>query len=561
MTQPWLNKYPEGIRHSLDYNGRALHAFLDEAAAKYPEVTATYFIGGTLTYRELAQKTESFAKVLVDLGVKKGDRVAVMLPNMPQFIIAFYGLLKAGAIGVPVNPLYTERELEFQLNNSGAETIIALDILYPRIEKVRKKTSLKNVVVTKVGEYLPWHLRMLYPLKEKKEGTAVKISADADVLWFQDLLERGAKASVALPTDIKPEDIALFQYTGGTTGTSKGAVLTHGNLVANALQTREWFKDAKEGQEKVLAAIPFFHVYGMTVAMNLGIAIAATLVLMPRPTPIDDVLKTIQKTKPNMFPGVPTLYVGIINHPDVKKYDLSSITACISGAAPLPVEVQQKFEEITGGTLVEGYGLTEASPVTHANPLYGERKYGSIGLPLPNTDARIRDLETGEKDLGPDEIGELVIRGPQVMTGYWQKPEENARTIRDGWLYTGDVAKMDEDGYFYIVDRLKDMIIAGGYNIYPREVEEVLYEHPKVLEAAVVGVPDEYRGETVKAFVVLKEGETATEEEIINFTKEHLAKYKAPKAVEFRTELPKSLVGKVLRRKLLEEELQKAEAK
>jgi len=571
MEKPWLQYYDEGVPHTIDYPKVPLYQFLIDAARKYPDNVATIFGGvveplgdmlldAQLTYRQLLEQTYRFAAALQRLGVKKGDRVAIYLPNCPQFIMAYYATLMVGGIVVPCNPQYVARELKHQLKDSGAETIIALSLLYPTVKKIRAETSLKRVILTNIKEYFPGLLKFLFTLtKEKKEGHAQDISGDPDTYWFQDLLR--SAPDTFTPLRVSSEDTCVLMYTGGTTGISKGAQLTHYNMICNALQVRWWMPNIKEGQECVLTALPLFHSYGMTVCMNMGIYSAAKLVLIPNPRVLIHVLKAINKHHPTLFPGVPAMYVSIINHPDVqaKKYDLSSIEACISGAAPLPVEVQQRFETITGGKLVEGYGLSEASPVTHCNPIYGRRKEGSwIGVPVPDTEAKIVDPETGERDLPPGEVGELAVRGPQVMKGYWNMPTETDNVLRDGWLHTGDIARMDEDGFFQIVDRKKDMILgAGGYNIYPREVEEVLYQHPKIKEAAVVGIPLKEKGERVKAFVVLKAGETATEEEIIEFCRQNLAPYKVPKFVEFRDELPKTMVGKVLRRILRDEELKR----
>ncbi len=552
--KPWLNNYPEGVSPVIQIPEVPLYALLDETARRYPERTATIFYGGKINYLQLKEAADRFAAAIQRLGVKKGDRVAIMLPNCPQCVIAYYGTLKAGAVAVMTNPLYVERELAHQMKDSGAKVLVALDALYPRIKNVLADTELSSLVFTGIKDYLPFPLNLLYPIKAKKEGHAVRVPPGPNTFWLTKLLR---DASAFAPVEVKPDDLALLQYTGGTTGTSKGAMLTHRNLVANVYQVKEWLVDCKEGGETLLAALPFFHVYGMTVALNFAIAIAGTLVVHPRFV-ILDVLKSINMYKPTLFPGAPTMYVAVNNHPDVGKYDVRSVRACISGAAPLPVEVQEKFEALTGGKLVEGYGLTEASPVTHCNPIYGKRKPGSIGLPFPNTEAWVVDLDSGTRLLDVGEVGELVVRGPQVMKGYWNMPEESELALRDGWLYTGDIARVDEEGYFFIVDRKKEMIIAGGFNIYPREIEEVLYEHPKVREAAAIGVKDAYRGETVKAFVVLKEGETATEEEIVEFCRTRLAKYKVPKMVEFRSELPKTMVGKILRRVLAEEENKKA---
>ena len=557
-TRPWAKNYPAGVQLHLDYPNVPLHGLLLEAARTHPEVVATSFLGARLTYKTVAEQAGRLATGLAALGVRKGDRVAVMLANCPQAVVSYYGVLMAGGVVVEFNPMYVEREIEFQLRDSGAKVIIALDLVYPRLAKVKAVTPLEHIIVTGLQDGMAFPLNVLYPIKAKKEKKWVDVPAAPGVHPWKDFLKRHPNTPPTVSIDPK-HDTALLQYTGGTTGTPKGAALTHLNMVANALQVAAWMPNGKRGSARVLGALPLFHVYGMTCVLNYAAAMAATQILLPRFI-IDDVLKTINKEKPTIFPGAPTMYVAVNNHPKVKDYDLRSIQACISGSAPLPVEVQTTFQQITGGTLVEGYGLTEASPVTHCNPLDGRSKIGTIGLPFPDTDSAIFDLETGEKQLGPGEIGELGIRGPQVMLGYWNRPEENAKVFRNGWLLTGDIAKMDEEGYFAIVDRKKDMIIAGGFNIYPREVEEVLYMHPKVQEAAVVGIPDEYRGETVKAYVVVKQGQQMTAEDVMEFCRQNMARFKVPKMVEFRQTLPKTIVGKVLRRLLLEEELKKRAA-
>jgi long-chain acyl-CoA synthetase len=474
---------------------------------------------------------------------------------MPQGVIAYYGALKAGAVVVLSSPLSGEEELAHQVNDSGAEIIITMSLFYDEVRRVRDGTDLKHIIVTNIKEYFPPYQRLLFTLfKEKEEGHRIEVGDELNVHWLQDLLKM--RPGLQLDVEVSPSDLALIQYTGGTTAVPKGTMLTHRNLVANAIQIRHWITDAQEGKEILLGVLPFSHAYGMTVCMNLAICLASAIVLLPTFV-TKDVLKAIYKYKPTFFPGVPTMYTALNDYPGVRKYRVSSIRACISGAAPLPVEVQEAFEKLTKGKLVEGYGLTEASPVTHANPLRGLRKAGSIGVPVPGTEAKIIDLETGE-DLPSGEIGELAVRGPQVMAGYWNMPELTAQVIQDSWLRTGDMARMDEDGYFQIIDRKKDMIIAGEYNVYPRDVEEVLYEHPKVLEAAVVGIPYEHQEQAVrafvKAFIVLKHGEEATEEEIRRLCEERLDGYKIPERIEFRAELPKSMVGKVLRRMLAEEE-------
>jgi len=556
MEKLWLKNYEPQVPHTLEYPERPLHTNLEETARKYPDATATIFLNHKIPYKELNELADRFAAALQQLGVKKGDRVAIYMANCPQFVASYYGALKAGAIAVTFNPLYAAREVEHQLKDSGAETIVVMSRFSPIVQQVRANTALKHVIVTNIKEYFPPLIKLLFTLfKEKKEGDAQDISGDANTYWFQELLSRAPAKPT--PVDVKHSDTACLLYTGGTTGVPKGAELTHRNLMSNAMGCRYWLHDLRESKEIVLTAIPLYHSYGMTTCMNLSVYAGAAMLLIPNPRDFADVMKNIKKHQPTLFPGVPTMYVAFNNFPDVEKYGVKCIRACISGAAGLPVEVQTRFQELTGAKLVEGYGLSEASPVTHANPIFGWNRIGTIGLPWPDTEARIVDLETGKKELGVNEIGELVVRGPQVMKGYWNMPEETALVLREGWLHTGDIARMDEEGYFQIVDRKKDMIIAGGFNIYPRDVEEVLYENPRVKEAVVAGIPDPYRGETVKAYVVLKEGETATEEEIIEFCKGKMAKYKVPKMVEFRPELPKTMVGKVLRRILVEEEKKK----
>jgi long-chain acyl-CoA synthetase len=562
MEKPWLKFYEPHVSEHIDYPQTTMPAVLEETARHYPDRTALIFKDAKITFRQYNEAVDRFAAALQGLGVNKGDRVAIHLPNCPQFPIAYYAVLRIGGIVVPCNPIYTAREMRHQLSDSGAEVIITLSAMYPIIKQIRAETQLRHVIVAQIKTYFPPVLRLLFTLlMEKKTGHKVDISGDANTYWFQDVLA-GAPAKPT-PVETTQDDTAVLMYTGGTTGVSKGAQLTHQNILVNAYQCKVWL-NAETAQEVSITALPLYHSYAMTTCMNMGTLTASALLLIPDPRDLEDVLKSITKHRPTLYPGVPAMYVAINNYPDLSKYDVSSIKACISGAAGLPVEVQQRFQELTGARLVEGYGLSEASPVTHANPIFGENRVGTIGVPWPDTEVKIVDADTGEKVLDVGEVGELCIRGPQVMKGYWQMPTETANALRSGpeggapWLHTGDVAVMDEDGYFRIVDRKKDMILgAGGYNIYPREVEDVLYEHPKVLEAAAVGVPLEDKGERVKAYIVLKEGETATEEEIIAFCRENLAPYKVPKFVEFRDGLPKTMVGKILRRVLLEEEKKK----
>ncbi|WP_368503602.1 long-chain-fatty-acid--CoA ligase [Alkalihalophilus sp. As8PL] len=554
----WVGRYHEEIPASIEYPNVSLHELVEQAAHKYPNNTALEFMGKSLTYSQFDLEVRRLANHLQSLGLKKGERVAIMLPNCPQGVIAYFATLLVGGVVVQTNPLYVERELEHQLSDSGAKIILCLDLLYPRVMKVKNATSVEHVIVTAIKDYLPFPKNLIYPFIQKKNTKmTVNVEYSSTIHPFLSFVTKGNDKRPDVEIDPR-EDLALLQYTGGTTGLAKGVMLTHRNLVANTIQCRHWMYKMKEGQERTLAVLPFFHVYGMTVSMNLTLMNGNALHIVPRFDP-KQVLKLISKKKITIFPGAPTMYIGLINHPDVKKYNLSSIEACISGSASLPAEIQQQFEELTGGRLVEGYGLTEASPVTHCNLLWGERRQSSIGLPWPNTEAAILSMETGEP-ANQGEVGELAVRGPQIMKGYWNRPEETAATMQDDWLLTGDMGYMDEEGYFYIVDRKKDMIIAGGFNIYPREIEEVLYNHEDIQEAVAIGVPDEYRGETVKVFVVLKEGKQLSEKELNQYCRKNLAAYKVPRLYEFREDLPKTIVGKILKRVLIEEEKEKTSA-
>lgn len=549
----WKSSYSPNTPLHLSYPSIPLYRFLEEAAQDYPTNNAISFFKNVMTYQELLEKSNHFAEGLKELGVGKGDRIAIMLPNIPQAIIAYYGTLFTGAIIVETNPLYTERELEQQLNDSGCIGMVCLDLLYPKVKNVKKVTSLQWAIVAGIQDYLPFPKNHLFSLSlyVQKKAVNKKQWLEQGDYSFQAFLEN--RKGHIIREEIDPEkDLALLQYTGGTTGRAKGVMLTHANLVANVHQCRAWFSESKKGEEKFLSILPFFHAYGLTVCLNFPVSIAACMILTPRFQP-KQVLKLIHSEKPTIFPGAPTMYIALLQIPNLKKYDLTSIEFCLSGSAPIPVEVIKRFEALSGCRIVEGYGLTECSPLTHVNPIYGVRKAGSIGIPVPDTVAKIVDLETGE-EAAVGELGELYIKGPQVMQGYWRMEEETRATLQDGWLVTGDIGKMDLEGYFYIVERKKDIIIAGGFNIYPREVEEVLYEHPAVKEAAVVGIPDLYRGETVKAFIVLKDNMSTNEQALNEFCRERLASYKVPRKYEFRQELPKTIVGKILRRVLIDEE-------
>ncbi len=573
MEKPWLQFYDDGVPASIDYPEVDLWTLLSDSFKNYPQQVAVRMIlkylplgfklGVKMTYKELEDKVNRLATAMAGMGIKKGDRVAVQIPNSPGTVVAFLATVRLGAIVVNTNPIYTAREMHHQFNDSGAKAVVIWNNLYPKLQEIQKETSVEKVIVYHLNDFMNPAYSQLLKSSLQKSGSWVDVPEGDGVYWMRTLIANNPPnpPEVGISTD----DVALFQYTGGTTGTPKAAMLSHRNLIANVLQIDAWVPDMAHGKEVFMGAIPFFHVFGMTVSMLENLYVGGKLVVMPDPRDIELLMKIIQEEGVSLFPGVPTLYIAIINHKNVQHYNLKSVKVCISGGAPLPVEIQRKFEEITGGKLREGYGLTETSPVTHSNPIYGLSKAGSIGLPFPDVEARIVSLdpdETGRfQTLGVGEEGELAIRAPQVMVGYWNRPEETKNVKDDeGWLYTGDIAKMDDDGYFYIVDRKKDLIIASGYNIVPREVEEVLFEHPKVQEAIVAGVPHPTRGETVKAYLVLKPGEIATEEEIIAFCKDRLAPYKVPKMVEFRTELPKSMVGKFLRRVLVEEEKAKLAA-
>jgi long-chain acyl-CoA synthetase len=549
MEKLWLRHYDPGVPATIEYPREPLFHLLEQSADRFPDRIATSFFGGTLTYRELDSLANRFAHALRDLGVNKGDRVGLLMPNCPQFVICYYGALKAGAVVVATNPLYVEREVEQQFNDAGIETAVVFTRRYPLVSAVRERTQLKRVILTNIKDYFPPMLRLLYTIaKEKKEGDRqTPIEGDFDL----GKLLRFAP-DMRTVAGVTADDLALLQYTGGTTGVPKAATGTHSNLVADTLQMKAWLGLDGAQPTRFLAVIPFFHAYGMIACMSIALATGATLFLHPK-FDVKEVLKTIQDEKIDYFPGVPTMYVAVNNSPLTPSFNLRAIKACVSGAAPLPLEVKRKFEALTGGKLVEGYGLSEALVATHANPLHGVNKEGSIGLPFSDVDCRIVDVADGVTELPVGQAGELCIKAPEVMQGYWNRPDETRAALRDGWLHTGDIAKVDEDGYFFIVDRKKDMIISGGYNIYPRDVEEVLYMHPKVKEAAVAGVPDAKWGETVTAFVVLKDGGHATADDLRAFCRERMAAYKVPSVVEFRDALPKSLVGKVLRRLLTEE--------
>lgn len=558
VHRPWLAHYEEGVAENIPLYERPLFSFLDDAAAQYPQRTALIFQNMRLSYADLQVQAEKFAAALRLLGVNSGDRVAVMLPNLPQTIIAFWGVLKAGGVVVMTNPLYMETEIIHHMNDSGAKHIIMLDLLWPKIAPLRARLDIQKYIVTSIADALRFPLNWLYTLKNKREKTAIAIPHnDAEVVQWKTLFK---VPRFSLPNKKMGEQLALIQYTGGTTGLPKGVMLTHGNLGTNARQITMALKKGPEEKHTFVALLPYFHVYGLSTGLIIPALLAATSLPTPRYVP-QDILKLIKKFRPTIFPGAPSVYISLMQQKNLAAYRLDCIELCVSGSAPLSGEHFRKFQELTGASIVEGYGLTEASPITHINPVQNDlQKLMSIGMPLPGTDARIVDMEGGSLDVGPGKMGELIIRGPQIMQGYLNHPDESASALRNGWLYTGDLATMDEDGYFYIVDRKKDMVIVAGYNVYPREVDEVLLEHPKILEAVCVGITDPARGEVLKAFVVLHEGQSMTRAEVTAWCRSKLAAYKLPRQVEFRQELPKTAVGKVLRRILRAEEEARSQA-
>ncbi len=553
----WEAHYPDGIEWAETFTGHPLYSLLDEASARWPDNTALDFMGKTISYKDLQQQVNRVAKGFQELGVVPGTRVGLFLPNCPFFVIAYYAALKAGATLVNFNPLYSSHEISHQLSDAQVEIMVTvnLKLTYDKIQPFLGKGSLRKVVMGNFQDTLPFPKSLLFPLVKRKE--IAQYPDDQYHVKFSDMLRADEIADVPM---LNPDTtIAVLQYTGGTTGVPKGACLTHSNLHINTQQCVRWMKGLEPGKERLLAVLPFFHVFAMTAALNMAIANGMAIIIHPKFV-LKDVLKDIDKKKPTLMPGVSTLYATINNCKSLDEYDLSSIKICVSGGGPLPVEVKERFEKLTGCVLVEGYGLTEASPVTHCTPLFARQKTGSIGLPLPGTIAKIIDKDDHITEMAVGEIGEVCIKGPQVMQGYLNKPEESAKVLRDGWLHTGDLGKVDDEGYFYIVDRLKEMIIVGGYNVYPRNVEEVLYTHPAVAEAAVVGLDHATRGQMIKAYVVLKDGSTLNEVALKAYLKQNMSAYAVPHAYEFRESLPKSMIGKILKKELVAEEKARAKA-
>lgn len=555
LYRPWFAHYDAFVPRATEIWNKPLYAMLDEAADAYPHRNALIFQNTRITYKNLRERAELFAGALKRIGVEPGQRVAIMLPNLPQTMIAFWGVMKAGAVVVMTNPLYMEKEILANMQDSGAEHMVLLDLLWPRVAALRDRLPLRNFIVTGAADALSFPLNWLYRFKEARHARD-PIPYDGKHVFAWKSFCKGAQRHCA-PVADPLGDPAMLQYTGGTTGLPKGVILTHANLGTNCRQVLDIINISAETHHTFISLLPFFHVYGLTTGLIIPMALASTTLPLPRYVP-QDVLRLIARHKPTVFPGAPSVYISLLQQKNLAEFDLKSIQICVSGSAPLPREVFRRFQEATGSSILEGYGLTEASPITHCNPLGRQgQKANSIGMPLPGTDARIVDMEGGSLTLPPGKMGELIVQGPQIMSGYWRRPDETASALRNGWLYTGDLATMDEDGYFYIVDRKKDMVIVGGYNVYPREVDEVLLEHPKVEEAVSVGITDHIRGEVLKAYVVPRSGEELTKAEIIAWCRQKLASYKVPRLVEFRRELPRTIVGKVLRRALREEEERK----
>ncbi|HEY7478032.1 MAG TPA: long-chain fatty acid--CoA ligase [Actinomycetota bacterium] len=561
--RPWFASYPPGVPHSLEpYPEESMFSMLEASARRFPENPALAWFGKHMSYSGLLAEVERCSAMLAGMGVGRGDRVALIMPNAPHYTIAYYATARLGGVITGCNPIYTQREMDHQLRDADPTVVIVADLMYADFAEVFADVGIRNVVVMRLNDYMPLVKKLLAPIAvfKKQQRAAGKpwppVPKDAPVTrWHVGIRSAGTIPPVAT---VKPkEDVAGLIYTGGTTGISKGAALSHYNITSNTRQARAWFPTIEDGTDAILGVLPFFHSFGM-VAHNLAILKGLKLIPIPNPRDIHMVLESIAKERASLFAGVPRMYIALNENPKTPEYDLKSLKVCVSGAAPLPAAVAEEFERITeGGRLLEGYGLTETSPLASANPFDGVRKPGTIGLPAPDTDFKLVSLDDPETELGVDEPGELCIKGPQVMLGYWQRPEESALMIRNGWLHTGDIAVMDADGYFTIVDRLKDMIIVSGFNVYPTEVEDVLYRNPKISKCAVIGVPDDRTGERVKAYIVLKEGVTATPEEIIAWTKDPeqgLTGYRAPHEIEFRDALPETMIGKVLRRVLQEEE-------
>lgn len=555
----WHQFYDEGVPHQPELQDIVLPQYLKDTVERFGDRPAVFFMNCTLTYRQLKEEVDRLATALTGLGIKKDSRVAVHLPNLPQTVISVQAVLSLGAQVVMTNPLYVPREIEHQWNDAGCEVAITMDFLYEsKLKGMRDKLPVHHYIIASIPDYLKFPLNLLAPLKLKKMDppSIAKVEPAPNIHFFRKLIKDSTPNPPAV--QITMEDVAAIQYTGGTTGVSKGAQLTHRNLSSNVQMLTAWFVSLEPGNEVILAALPYFHIFGLTTCLFWPTSAGAGMVVMPNPRDIPQIVKNITKRRITLVPAVPAIFNAINQFPGIESMDIRSVKSCFSGSAPLPVDVLEQFERLTGSKIVEGFGLTETSPATHCNPLYGKRKVGSIGVPGPNTDAKIVDVEKGTTELPVGQVGELIVKGPQVMKGYWKRPDETADMIRGDWLHTGDLARMDEEGFFFIEGRKKDMILASGYNIYPDEIDNVLIAHPAVLEACTIGIPDPKRGETVKSFIVLQPDASAGEEEILEYCKENLAAYKVPKFVEFREDLPKSAMMKLLRRVLRDEEIAKS---
>jgi len=556
FERAWHRSYPANVSWELSFDRITMPEVLTRSAQRFPDSTALIFMGWKVCYRELEGLVNIFAKALRSLGVKKGETVAMLLPNIPQVVIANYAAWRIGAVAAQNNPLYTERELTHQLNDADARVLVTLDLLLPRALKIKPDTRVEHIITCHINDYLPFPKKQLFPLVKRKMYRSVE--KQTGVSEFMELMKMHDADPV--PNEAQWDEVGTLIYTGGTTGVSKGVMLSHGNMSANVQQLRGWFHDVEEGKESIMAIFPFFHSAGFTGIQNFSVWGGWADVLVPRPEP-GIIVEMLKKFRPSFLPGVPTIFIGLLNHAGFRKLDLRFIKGFIAGAAPLAVETINELKSLTGGDLINVYGLTEISPMGTASPWKGEIKPGTVGIPLPNTDLRIMDVETGTREVTPGEPGEICFRGPQVMKGYYKRPEETSEVLKDGWLHTGDIGFLDGDGYLTIVDRKKDMIVASGYNVFPQEIDVILFEHPKILEACTIGVPDAYRGEAPKAFVVLKPGMAVSREELIAYCRQKLAAYKVPKEIEFMDELPKSAVGKILRKELREMDRKRQEKK
>ncbi len=552
--KPWFKSYAPGVPHSIKFEKTTIPKALERSAKDFPNTVAINYMGRKITYSELNKMVDQFARALQSLGIKEGDKVAIILPNLPQTIIANLAIFRIGAVAVQNNPLYTERELAYQLNDSDSKIAITLTLLVPRITKIMPETKIKKVIGCHIHSYLPFPKKQLFPLVRKQMYK--KLETTDTVLLFEELIAKFPDSPVEDKT--KWDKLGALIYTGGTTGVSKGVMLSHKNMSCNVQQFKSWFPELKMGEERLIGTFPVFHSAGFTAVQNYFIWMAFTHLMIPRPEP-KALIEIIKRDKPTFIPGAPTIFVGLLNDPEFRKMPLRFIKGFFSGAAPLAADTIRDMKELTGATICEVYGLTETTPIATVTPWGGTIKPGTVGVPVPDTDIKIVDIDTGRKEMKIGETGEICIKGPQVMMGYYKKPEDTAKVVKDGWFYTGDIGHFDDDGYLSITDRKKDMIIASGYNIYPVEVDGILLDHPKILEACTIGVADSYRGESVKSYVVVKPGETLTAEEVIRFCKEKLAAYKVPKAVDFIKELPKTPVGKILRREVRELDKKKRE--